>query len=380
LIKDLVRHWTERYGAEEVGKWYFEVWNEADYPAFFGPRDPNARREEYFNLYAHTAADIKSVNPSYRVGGPASSSTKWVLPLIDFGASAGTPVDFVSFHAYGLGEGPGGLDEYGEDLHYLSTNLCAPADVVRATRQAIDSGSRPGLPIHVTEWSTSYSPRDPVHDSYFSAPYILEQLKLTENAAASMSYWVFTDIFEEAGPPRMPFHGGFGLLTLQGIRKPAYFAYRFLGRLGPTELQNDDTASWVCRDDHGGAQVLLWDLTAPARDNVSNQALFRKLLPAKPKGAVHVTLTHVPAGNYQLTLWQVGFGKNDSYSAYLKLGSPAQLTRAQEKELRDASSGLPEFERELAVGPDGRFEQTLPLRENDVLLLTLSRLSDTGSR
>ena len=172
------------------------------------------------------------------------------------------PLDFISFHTYGLGGGPSGLDEYGEQLHYLSNNLHAPADTAGGQRAVIDATARAGLPIHITEWSTSYSPRDPVHDSYFSAPYILEQLKHSSPGVASMSYWVFTDIFEEAGPPMTPFHGGFGLLTLQGIRKPAYFAYQFLNRLGPTELVNGDAASWVCRDERGGAQILLWDLTA----------------------------------------------------------------------------------------------------------------------
>ena len=372
LIKDLVRHWTERYGADEVRQWYFEIWNEADYPAFFGPRDPDRRREEYFEMYAHTAADVKSVDAAYRVGGPAGSTTDWVRPLIDLSVSNRVPLDFISFHSYGLGDGPGGLDEYGEQLHYLSSNLVSTAETVIRQRRAIDASARPGLPIHVTEWSASYSPRDPVHDSYFSAPYILEQLKHTEHGVASMSYWVFTDIFEEAGPPVTPFQGGFGLLTFQGIKKPAYFAYRFLSRLGPTELANSDPASWICRDERGGAQILLWDLTRLADVRTPNQAIFRKLIPAKSKGNVRVNLSNVPPGIYQLTLWHVGFQKNDAYSAYLKMGAPAQLTLAQERELRDASSGKPEFERQVEIGADGRFEETLPLRENDVLLLTLA--------
>jgi len=372
LIKDLVRHWTDRYGVDEVKQWYFEVWNEADYPAFFGPRSSNRRREEYFELYAHTAADVKSVNPAYRVGGPAGSTTGWVLPLIELSVSNNLPLDFISFHSYGLGGGPSGLDEYGEQLHYLSTNLTAPADTAIRERRLIDASPRPGLPIHITEWSTSYSPRDPVHDAYFSAPYILEQFKHGEQGIASMSYWVFTDIFEEPGPPMTPFHGGFGLLTVQSIKKPAYFAYQFMDQLGPTELKNDDAASWVCRDAKGGAQVLLWDLTRPAGKTVSNQAIFRKLNPAKSKGNVRVSLTHVPPGNYRLALWQVGFEKNDAYSAYLKMGAPAQLTRAQEQQLREAASGKPEFERDVTIGADSSFDKTLSLRENDVLLLTLS--------
>jgi xylan 1,4-beta-xylosidase len=379
LISDLVRHWTERYGADEVRQWYFEVWNEADYPAFFYPRDPARRREEYFELYAHTAADIHGVNPAYRVGGPAGSGTDWIRPLIEFSASNNVPVDFISFHSYGLGGGPSGLDEYGEQFHYLSSNLHAPADTALHELAVIDYTPRPGLPIHVTEWSTSYSPRDPVHDSYFSAPYILEQFKHAGQGISSMSYWVFTDIFEEAGPPVTPFHGGFGLLTVQGFKKPAYFAYRFLSRLGPTELANSDPASWVCRDEDGGAQILLWDLTRPGRPEVSTDAIFRKLLPARSKGDVRLALTNVPPGTYRLTLWQAGFEKNDAYSAWLKMGAPPQLTRRQEQALREASSGKPEYEREVRIGADGRFEQSLPLRENDVLLLVLEREGAHGS-
>ena len=41
-----------------------------------------------------------------------------------------------------------------------------------------------------------------------------------------MSYWTYSDLFEEPGPPTAPFQGGFGLLNPQGIRKPAYFAYK----------------------------------------------------------------------------------------------------------------------------------------------------------
>jgi len=245
LIGDLVRHWTERYGADEVGQWNFEIWNEPNYPGFWGPRDPQRPKEEYFELYAHTAAAVKRANASYRVGGPAGAGPDWVASFIAVCAASNAPLDFISFHGYGLGGGPSGLDEFGNSLLYLSPDLRAPANTATSQRAVIDASARPGLPIHVSEWSTSYSPSDPVHDSYFSAPYILEQLKQTEQGIASMSYWVFTDIFEENGPPPVPFHGGFGLLTFQGIKKPAYFAYQFLNRLGAIELANADAASRV---------------------------------------------------------------------------------------------------------------------------------------
>jgi xylan 1,4-beta-xylosidase len=118
-----------------------------------------------------------------------------------------------------------------------------------------------------------------VHDTYQNAAYVLNTLKQTEQTATSMSYWTFTDVFEEAGPPLTPFHGGFGLLNLQGIRKPTYFAYKYLNQLSATELQNTDPASWACRKAPDDIQVLLWDFARPPQGEQSDQVYFLQNLP-----------------------------------------------------------------------------------------------------
>jgi xylan 1,4-beta-xylosidase len=146
-----------------------------------------------------------------------------------------------------------------------------------------------------------------------------------------------------------------------------------MNQIGATELKNSDQQSWICRDKIGGAQILLWDLTRLADATVPNQTVFRKLQPAKSKGSVEVNLVNVPPGNYMLALREIGFEKNDAYSVYLEMNSPSQLTRGQEEKLRSVASGQPEFERDEKIGADGKFSATLPLRQNDVMLLTLTR-------
>ncbi len=376
LVTALVRHWTERYGANEVRKWYFEVWNEPNHPGFFSPNDESKRRDEYFDLYAHTAKAVKSVDAAYRVGGPASAGTAWVADLISYGVANKVPVDFVSYHTYGLAGGAGGLDEFGERLQYINGNMQAVARAANGQRAVIDKTARPGLPIHVTEWSASYSARDPVHDSYFEAPYILEQLKHTETLG-SLSYWTFTDIFEEVGIPPRAFHGGFGLVNLQGIKKPAFFAYRYRNELGPEELANADDKSWVCRDGKGGVQTLLWDLTPPAMNGEANQVYFRKDHPTTALPPVHLALSSLRPGRYRLTISRVGYQKNDAYTAYQKMGAPEQLSLAQTKHLRELTGDKPETTREIRVGADGRFQSDISLRQDDVVLATLTPVSDT---
>ncbi len=202
LIRNLTRHWTERYGADEVKTWYFEVWNEPNLtPGFW-----TGTQDEYFKLYTYAANAVKSVNPGYRVGGPGTAGAAWEPEMIRFCKENNVPLDFISTHSYGVQQGY--LDEYGQTGTVLDGNPMSVSGDVLQSRREIASSAMPGLELHYTEWSASYTPSDPIHDSYHEAAYILQKIKQVGNAASSMSYWVFTDIFEEAGPRFEPFHGG----------------------------------------------------------------------------------------------------------------------------------------------------------------------------
>ena len=176
LIEALVKHWTARYGEEEVKQWYFEVWNEPNLDLFF-----SGTQADYFKLYERTARAVKSVSPAYRVGGPATAGRGWISETIDFAAKNKVPLDFITTHDYGV-KGIG-LDENGNQRLFLDTAPEAIIGGVREVRGKIDQSAMPGLPLHYTEWSASYSPRDPVHDSYVSAAYILSKLKGSEGFA-----------------------------------------------------------------------------------------------------------------------------------------------------------------------------------------------------
>ncbi len=366
LIRALVAHFQERYGEDEVRTWYFEVWNEPNLKdGFFA-----GTQQDYFDLYATTARAVKSVSPAFRVGGPATAGCAWLPEFIGYCADNKVPLDFVSTHDYAVDVGH--LDETGSAGTLFSHNPRAIYGNVVRMREQITASPMPNLELHFTEWSASYTPSDPIHDSYHSAAFILDKLKNTGDAANSMSYWVFTDIFEEAGPRFTPFHGGFGLLNYQDVRKPAFFAYQFLNRLGPTELQTTDPASYVTLDGSGNVQVLLWDFTITNPSTENNQVFYKRDLPPAPKGRARIQLKHLPPGRYTQTLYQVGYRVNDACAVYRDLGSPAQLSRAQVEQLRAASSGQPIEQNTLTIR-DGTFVRELSMRENDVFLLVLSK-------
>ena len=106
---------------------------------------------------------------------------------------------------------------------------------------------------------------------------------MAEHGVASMSYWNFTDIFEEKWPADASrFTAGFRLLNFAGIKKPAYFAYQFLNRLGQTELAKFRTRlRGVCRDEKGGTQILFMGFdTAPPMRRLPTKTFFRKIAAA----------------------------------------------------------------------------------------------------
>jgi len=362
LIKNLTQHFTERYGAEEVKTWYFEVWNEPNLsPGFW-----SSTQAEYFKLYDYTAKAIKSVNPAYRVGGPATAGAAWVPETIDFCTKNNVPLDFISTHTYGVNQGF--LDEYGSTGTVLSKEDSSISGDVLNSRKQITNSAKPNLELHYTEWSASYTPADAIHDSYHSAAYILQKLKQVGNAANSMSYWVFTDIFEEPGPRFTPFHGGFGLLNTQGIKKPAYFSYSLMNKLGKTELQNTDKSSWATKNDNGNVQLLFWDFTYTLPDKINNQDYYIKDLPSKSKGEVKIEVDGLKKGNYKLEIYKVGYKVNDAYADYLAMGRPSQLTREQVKLIKQKNNGAPIATEKVTVDASGKFSKSYKINENDVVM------------
>jgi len=370
LIRNLVLHFTERYGADEVKTWYFEVWNEPNLDGFWA-----GTQDEYFKLYTYTVKAIKSVNSSYRVGGPATAGAAWVPEMIDFCRKNSLPIDFISTHSYGVKQGY--LDEFGNSGTILSKDKMSVSGDILNSRRQIEASSMPGLELHYTEWSASYTPADPIHDSYHEAAYILEKIKQVGNAANSMSYWVFTDIFEEAGPRFTPFHGGFGLINYQSINKPAFYAYSFMNRLGEKELVNTDITSWACRDSKGGVQVLFWDFTnTHPGDSVNNQVYYIRDLPSKQKGKVKIEIAGMPAGKYRIEVFQTGYRVNDPYTSYIDMNRPKQLTREQTEKIKQINNGAPVLTEEIKISSSGLFIKEFAIRENDVFLLNLVRFDE----
>jgi len=165
------------------------------------------------------------------------------------------------------------------------------------------------------------------------------------------------------------------MMTREGIRKPVWFAYKYVAALAKVqgrEVPTTDAHTWAATDGQQ-LQALVWDWRNPEQ-KVSNRSFFGKPQPAKVAGTVTVELRNLKPGRYQLTQQRTGYEINDAHTAYLKMGSPKNLDAAQLAQLQSLTTDKPEMQRELQASVNGSATVALKLRSHDVVLLSLKKV------
>ena len=315
LIRKLVGHWVERYGLGEVRQWFFEVWNEPNLRAF-----GSGKQSDYFELYRYTAEAIKGVDTMLKVGGPATAANAWIDDFQNFCKANNLPVDFISTHHYPT-------DAFGKPGDDTVTQL---ADSTRSIlrEQVRDVRKKAGdLPVYYTEWCTSSNPRDPMHDDPYAAAFIVKTVLEASGLVQGYSYWTFSDIFEENYFPSVPFQGGFGLLNIHGIAKPAYRAFQLLHELGtqmlPVEGNHETVDAWFVRGDQRST-LMLTNFALPRHPIKTEQVIFA-LNSAKPATIASIQRIDLEHANAKRHWEQMGMPEYLSAATVDELKSLSQL-------------------------------------------------------
>ena len=353
LVRHFAQHCVDRYGVDEVRSWYFEVWNEPDLSdGFF-----TGTQDQYFELYKVTALALKALDPQLRVGGPATSNyhvpdeiwkkaeadgtdpltlqwrPTWIEDFLNYCKKNSLPVDFVSTHPY-----PMDMEYRGKTVH---RSVNSTRDDLRLIRKMVDAGPFPRAEIHLTEWSSTPSSRDHTHDSLPAAAYIVKCNLDSVGLVDSLSYWTFTDVFEEQGAGDTIFHGGFGMINYQGIPKPVFHGYRFLNALGDEVLGQTDGAI-ITRDLKTKRAIALaynypTEVTTslPATSSLAEADAIAAVGSSKQ---VTVELSGLrPNAVFEIETLDRTHG--NATQAWEDMGQPATPTRDQTEQLRQAAWG-----------------------------------------
>ena len=348
FIKALVQHCIDKYTATDVGKWYFEIWNEPDYSGFWVNTDMNA----YYTLYDNTATAITSVIPGALIGGPATTGTGAIAAFLSHVKTSGARLSFVSSHDY-----PGGS----------STGTAADANTLvsdnnnRVSAITTAGFTTANVKSFNTEWNSSYSGQgggtgDAVlsMDNHWNVGFILKGAKLLADknsgdvpAAEAFSYWALTDVFDEDGGTdgihmtskssgNTPFDKVFGMMTFQGMRKAAFNAFKLLNYTG--------TKRFAVTGGSGGSDGVDAMVTSSATGDELQIVVFnyyKALNTASGTGDnVTVNVSNLPATlanrSVYVTQFLVDETHSNPYSVWTGQGSPASPTEAQWQAMRAA--------------------------------------------
>lgn len=352
LVKATIEHFIDRYGLEEVLKWPFEVWNEPNLPGFW----KNADEAEYFKLYKVTATAVKEVNSGLKVGGPAicGGADHWIEEFLKFCHDESVPVDFVTRHAY-TSKAPDITPHFWyQELHDITYMLKEFKEV----RGMIDRSPLPKLPFHITEYNSSWHPLNPVHDTAYNAAYISRVLSEGADYVDSFSYWTFSDVFEEHDVPRSQFHGGFGLVALNGIRKPTFHAFRFFRNLGEDVLYRDEHLLATRRND-GAVAIVAWNDVSEKGDGFERD--LRLTIPVDFASAFVKRQT-------------VSEEYGNPWRTWIQMGRPRFPSRGQVETLREVAR--PRVTTSRLEAGNGTVTLDIRLTKNEVTLIELSRIKD----
>jgi xylan 1,4-beta-xylosidase len=324
LIEAFTRHLIQRYGEAEVANWYFEVWNEPNLDFWAGnPKEPT-----YYELYDHTARAIKNVSARLRVGGPSTAQAAWADRFLAHCKEKNVPVDFVSSHVYG--------NDKAEDVFGTHENISRNEMVCRAVNKVhkqIVTSAYPRMPLIWTEYNADYSNQPQVTDSAYMGPFLANTIRECDGLTEMMSYWTFSDVFEEQGVVKTPFYGGFGILAERSIPKPAFNDFALLHHLGDTRLDVSSDSALVTRRKDGSLVIAVWNLFLPEQaGSPRTVTLHFKGLPSAR--TAHVTIVDKEHGS--------------PLPAYDRLGRPQSPTPSQIEEMRKAAA-LPVAQQQTIV-------------------------------
>lgn len=372
LITQFTKNLINRYGAEKVRKWYWEIWNE---PNFSGSW--RGTMTDYYKLFKSTRSAIKSVDSNLIVGGP---STIWNDSVPKFYSNC-PETDFISNHCYGAGDG-----NMADAVRIRDDNRVR-ATIIKNTGKKLYSLN--------TEYSSNYSgsggnafANTYSMDNCKNASFVSKVAKLivadhTSGTALSpdiLSYWTISDVFDEAWPGfgswvedhnKVPFGQLFGLINYQGIRKPTFNGFKMLHMMGTSRLSlnggsgdNDGVDGFATiSKDTSEVSILIYNFYKDLSQNGSDET-------------VNLSIKNLPFPEGKKFLYQhfrVDSTHSNAYTVWLQNGKPVSPSTAVWDSMR-THQNLELYEPAKTIEYSGSpITKSFPLPRWGVSLIVLKR-------
>lgn len=375
LVENTLRHCINRYGIKEVSRWRFTLFNSVY--VYYNC----ISEEDWWTLWLATGQVIKRVNPALQYGlnddlGLLGPSYQRLWNYLERSIQSGCTPDFLAFQCfYGDYYASGDLSfgmvydqkemplPHSPDENYLAHKL-DDLEAEMARRHIAR------LPVLFEAWNSTVWQRDACNDGCFKSAFLLKNILENEDRLQAFGHWTLSDFMEEVPHSPELFHGGYGVLTYNGIPKPGYYALLMLSQL--TEHCIGRGNGWYVTSDGEDIHILMYhyyhyDLLYQRHYTVKRDSVFK----FENSISFQVDLNHLLPGDYEFVLQSVNRENGSSYDTWLDMGAPEYLTRDQIEYIKQVAK--PRLEKWMEH-VSGSYAFTAQLRAHEVQLVTIHRM------
>lgn len=366
LLDEFIRHYINRYGEEVMRWWEFEV-----------PKDDRLflrGGKEYFKLFEIVYNCVKTHIPSVRVGGGAIFVYDDLEIFEEFVAGwvqRKYIPDFISVWLY-----PYDLHE--DDMRHKDLRISGNPDYCcdkLDKAQKILKKYKAGFPLYVTGWDVTISCRNFLNESSYRAVYILKNIVACLEKAELMSCYGSSDLLCEYYDSAAPLNGGFGLLTKNGVKKPAFYAFSFLNFMGKYLLARGENYL-ITADAYGNYYALLFhccrmEMQYYYQQNDEIEAEQVEKLFQEESVRLCIRFTQIENGNYLIKKSYMGPHTGSVLREWKRLGYKQQL---EPEEIRYMKSiCMPRLQYDSVKITDRTFSIETTLAVNEMKLAQIIR-------
>jgi beta-xylosidase/AraC-like DNA-binding protein len=366
-MQELASHLVNRYGMEEIESWYFELW-----------KDPRMNIEDadgwYYENFEAGYQALKKISRKIKVGGAGfllGYENFLYKKIIHLWKRRGIEPDFLTVYAYwyvtmrqnGMVFGKKSLDS-----NFITNQL----DIFKKTlkEEKFDINE-----IHISEWNFTISNRNHFNDSCAQGAYIIENCIAAEGKIDLMAYWHGTDLYSEYYDTGAIINGDSGLLTKDGIRKPAFYAFQFLSSLHH-KLLGKNEHSIVTTNGSGSYTIVCHNskkLTYKYAMKEENEidieqqdSLYEELEPLN----LSVRINHLENGNYVVKIYYINRNNGSVQDAWKQMDYTKNLSGGEIDYLQRTS--IPRMEMKKLKVEEGIVRVEATLQPHEIRMINLS--------
>ena len=376
-MKSFFQHLISRYGLEEVQTWIFTLQEELDRVKLHVDA---VQEQRYWQLYLSTYRIVKQISPKINFG-PSPLMPYMFLEselyehFYNFCKKNNCIPDFLSFKFFPVdvvpAESPNGSVHF-----HLSEDQDALKHFIHDIKDRSKGLFNDTIPFMLTDWNSSTSNSDLLNDTCYKSCYIVKNILENYDELKSFGYWILSDYNDELKPGHELFHGGLGLFTKNSIKKPAYYAFWLLNKLGNTLLARGD-GYFVTKQGHT-IQILLYNYchysNLYAHGEMFDMTFYDRYTPfVHPKTKeFNFVLTHLEMGSYVLTEYAVNREHGSSFDAWVEMFSMPVRT-AEEMSLLRARSA-PGLKKQRIEVTKSEVQLTFEVFPHEVKMVTIQSL------